>query len=144
VNDFMRRLRRHCAALATAALVTCGLPAGAAGQAFDHRPFDRLLRAHVANGMVDYDAFKSSPEFAAYLQSVAEFDPRPLPRDEQLAFWINGYNAYTIELINRHEERRSIRNINKGLFGIKGHGQVGRTGRGARRCSGRGIMGEDC
>ncbi len=118
----MPRPTRRFAAIAAAALLTGGAPSHAAAQAFDHGVFGRLLAAHVTDGMVDYDAFKASPEFSAYLQSLAQFDPRALPRDEQLAFWINAYNAYTIQLINQHEERKSIRNINKGLFGIKAYG----------------------
>jgi hypothetical protein len=45
-----------------------------------------------------------------------------LPRTEQLALWINAYNAYTIQLINLKGERESIRNINKtlGLLRLKG------------------------
>ncbi len=89
---------------------------------FDHAAFDELLRAHVAGGLVDYDAFQASPAFAAYLRSLAAFDPAGLPRAERLAFWINAYNAYTIELINAHGERESIRNINRGPFGIRAYG----------------------
>src|SRR5688572_12953552 len=91
-------------------------------QSFDHGALDGLLARHVRNGLVDYDAFEASPEFREYLGSLAAFDPRLLPRDEQLAFWINAYNAYTIELINRHDERKSIRNINKSIGFIKGYG----------------------
>ena len=43
-------------------------------------------------------------------------------RAEQLAFWINAYNAYTIELVNKHEERASIRNINQTAGFIKAKG----------------------
>ncbi|MGH7516378.1 MAG: DUF547 domain-containing protein [Gemmatimonadales bacterium] len=118
----MSRVTGHLAAVATAAVLTLAAPSAAAAQTFDHGAFDRLLRAHVAGGMVDYDALKASPEFAGYLQSLAQFDPRSLPRDEQLAFWINAYNAYTIQLINKHDERESIRNINRGLFGIRAYG----------------------
>ncbi len=89
---------------------------------FDHASFDSLLHRYVVNGMVAYDGFKRSPEFAAYLQRLAHFDPVTLPREERLAFWINAYNAYTIELINEHDERGSIRNINKTLGFLKLHG----------------------
>ena len=67
--------------------------------------------------MVDYDAFKG-PDFKAYLASLDKARSRDAstPR-ERLAYWINVYNAYTIELINEHRERDSIRNINK----IAGH-----------------------
>ncbi len=89
---------------------------------FDHTVFDALLKAHVVNGMVDYDAFARAPEFEAYLGALAHFDPALLARDEQLAFWINAYNAYTIRLITAHRERRSIRNINKSFGFVKASG----------------------
>jgi hypothetical protein len=90
---------------------------------FDHSLFDRLLRAHVSEeGLVDYDAFGRSQEFQEYLASLARAPVERLPDAERLALWINAYNAYTIEFINRHEERSSIRNINKSLGFIRGKG----------------------
>ncbi len=88
----------------------------------DHAPFDALLRAHVSNGAVDYDAFKSDPRFAAYLASLDRARPDALTDTERLAYWINVYNAFTIHLINSKHERESIRNINKsfGLLKLKG------------------------
>lgn len=83
----------------------------------DHTPFDRMLTAWVTDGMVDYDAFAASPEFRAYLAALAAASPDRMARADQLAYWINVYNAYTIELINSRRERRSIRDINK-RFGI--------------------------
>ena len=90
--------------------------AAAAPAVFDHSAFDALLRRHVVQGMVDYDAFKKAPEFAAYLARLDRAAPEALPEAERLAYWINVYNAFTIALINKHGERDSIRNINKTLF----------------------------
>lgn len=105
------------AALGTAMTVTAlAMPLDA--QTFDHSSFDALLKQHVKNGMVDYDAFKSAPTFKTYLAALNAQDPATLPRDEQLALWINAYNAYTIQLIVSHGETKSIRNINKTL-GLK-------------------------
>ncbi|MGI8510336.1 MAG: DUF547 domain-containing protein [Gemmatimonadaceae bacterium] len=89
---------------------------------FDHSLFDSLLHRYVANGMVDYDRFKHTPQFSAYLHRLARFDPSTLPETERLAFWINAYNAYTIELINEHDERASVRDINKTFGFLKLHG----------------------
>ena len=88
-------------------------------QMVDHGAFDRLLKAHVVNGLVDYDAFKADPAFAVYLRLLAATNPASLPRNEQLALWINAYNAYTIQLINVKNERVSIRNVNKSLGFLK-------------------------
>jgi hypothetical protein len=112
-------------AMVAASLVAAALaaPPAARAQAVDHSMWDRLLQAHVdERGLVDYDAFALNPRFEEYLRRLARTDPVRLPRAEQLALWINAYNAYTIELINRHGERRSIRNINRalGLIARKG------------------------
>ena len=87
--------------------------------ASDHAAFDALLRANVRDGMVDYDAFARSPQFPSYLEALAGSRTDRLDEQERLALWINAYNAYTIELINAHEERDSIRNINKTLGFLK-------------------------
>ena len=118
-----RRWLHHLAlfsALGFGSVTAMSLPA----QTFDHTAFDGLLRQHVVNGMVDYDAFKAAPAFGAYLAALGKQDPALLPRDEQLALWINAYNAYTIQLIVSHGETKSIRNINKS-FGLKLKGPWG-------------------
>jgi hypothetical protein len=123
----MLALRR----LITRSFATCAVAVGAmtlapslcsAQATFDHAAFDAVLHAHVRNGMVDYDAFAASPAFAAYLGRLAAFDPASLSPSDQIAFWIDAYNAYTIQLVTAHHERESIRNINKSFGFIKGHG----------------------
>lgn len=107
-------------------VVTLSAPAlttlSAQTRPMDHSAFDALLHANVKRGMVDYDAFARAPEFKAYLAKLAVTDPAMLPRADQLAFWINAYNAYTIQLINAHGERESIRNINKSYGVVKAYG----------------------
>jgi len=60
---------------------------------------------------------RASSASERYLGRLAAFDPASLPRAEVLAFWINAYNAYTIALVVKHDERESIRNINRS-FGL--------------------------
>ncbi len=88
----------------------------------DHAAFDALLRRHVSNGFVDYDAFARAPEFAAYLALLDRVRPDALSEDDRLAYWINVYNAYTIQLVVSHHETESIRNINRtlGVLRLKG------------------------
>lgn len=98
--------------------VACLLPAQPPSPSpvrVDHQAFDALLRQHVVDGFVDYDAFARAPEFAQYLASLDRVRPSQLDDDERLAYWINVYNAYTIQLIVSHRETGSIRNINKAL-----------------------------
>jgi uncharacterized membrane protein YdjX (TVP38/TMEM64 family) len=127
VLSFLPALARRVGWLSAAALLGVASPwpgtlaaqniAPVRGDVVDHAPFDRMLQAWVTDGMVDYDAFARSPEFTRYLASLAAAHPERMARADQLAFWINSYNAYTIELINGRKERRSIRDINK-RFGI--------------------------
>ena len=62
----------------------------------DHSLFDPLLKAHVADGIVDYPAIVNTSAFEQYIQELA----KPLvstDRNEQLAYWINAYNAFAIK-----------------------------------------------
>ncbi len=106
-------------ALATCLLLVPGAQLPAQRAPVDHAPYDALLTRHVAHGLVDYDAFARAPEFKRYLSSLDAAEPSLLPERERLAFWINVYNAYTIELIVEHHERESIRNVNKSLGFLK-------------------------
>ena len=112
---------RATAVIAFALAVVLAGGSARAAATFDHGAFDALLKAHVVKGMVDYDAFRKAAEFPRYLDALARADVASLPDPERLAFWINVYNAYTIQLIVSHDERESIRNINKTL-GVKAHG----------------------
>ena len=104
--------------LVGASLLSSATPSHAQSQSrvrVDHQLFDTLLRQHVIDGFVDYDAFARAPEFARYLASLDTVRPLLLDEDERLAYWINVYNAFTIQLIVSHKETESIRNINKAL-----------------------------
>ncbi len=83
-------------------------PAAALTVASDlHAPWTRLLASYVRGGTVDYKRLgsQSREEFDAYLaalQSVPREVLNASPRNAQLAFWINAYNAFTISLILDH------------------------------------------
>ncbi len=88
----------------------------------DHSAFDALLRRYVVDGFVDYAAFRGDASFARYLASLDGVRVATLDDDERLAFWINVYNAFTIQLVASHAETESIRNIEKtfGVLQLKG------------------------
>lgn len=52
----------------------------------------------------------------AYLKKLATIDPRTLKKNEQLAYWINLYNALTVDLILRNYPVKSITKLGKGWF----------------------------
>lgn len=78
-----------------------------------HTAFSAVLEARLADGRVDYSGIKASPQqLNAYLkglESVSSMDG--WSRDQQLAFWINAYNAYTLQLIVQNMPVESIRDI---------------------------------
>lgn len=96
--------------------------AQAPAASFDHAAWDTLLRAHVHEGLVDYDAFAKAPTFRTYLAQLGRANLTGMSETERLAFWLNTYNAYTVALIVNHGERESIRNIDKtlGFLQLKG------------------------
>ncbi|TGE25243.1 DUF547 domain-containing protein [Hymenobacter aquaticus] len=82
--------------------------------AVDHSAFDKLLKKHVnAKGLVDYKGFKADQAaFNQYLAQLSKNKPADsAPKAEQMAFWINAYNAYTIRLILDHYPLQSIKDI---------------------------------
>lgn len=82
---------------------------------FDHSLFDKLLKTHVdADGWVDYDGFlKDKATLTKYLEALKANPPKEdsWSDDEQLAYWINAYNAFTIDLVLQHYPVKSIKDI---------------------------------
>lgn len=93
----------------------------AAGQSFtahaqfDHSAFDTLLKTHVDDeGWVDYDGFlKDKETLKKYLEALKANPPKEdsWSDKEQLAYWINAYNAFTIDLVLQHYPVKSIKDI---------------------------------
>lgn len=99
-------------------------PKGQAG--IDHSAFDALLKAHVkpdAQGYnrVDYRGVKANlAALRAYVASLEAANPVSLSRNEAHAYWINLYNAKTLEIVAEAFPVTSIKKINLGgsiLFG---------------------------
>lgn len=71
---------------------------------------------------LDYARWHANDEdvaaLAAVVEAYAAIDPASLARDDRLAFWINVYNAVTVELILEHFPVASIKDIDgPGLIG---------------------------
>jgi hypothetical protein len=63
-----------------------------------HSLFDVVLKQHVRDGNVNYTAIKQDEHFFQYLTQLEQANPESLQTDkEQLAFWINAYNALSIK-----------------------------------------------
>lgn len=87
---------------------------------FDHSKWDAVLKKHIKVGagsagkvtginLVDYAGIKSDEDFHQYLaqldqvSNVEQWEPT-----EQLAFWMNAYNALCINIILQHETTNDI------------------------------------
>ncbi len=85
------------------------------GAAFDHSAFNALLKKYVnGKGGVDYRGLTTDADaLHTYVASLAEAPFDELGRDEKLAFLINAYNAFTLDLIVQWMDRdiHSIRDI---------------------------------
>jgi hypothetical protein len=53
-----------------------------------------------------------------YIAQLSRIDPRPLARYEQMAYWINLYNAVTVRAVLGKPNVDSIREIRSGLFSV--------------------------
>lgn len=138
---------RRAAAVALLALAPLHVPAGSAVAApsadpwprweahaagseltVDHGPWDAILAEVVRLGddgvtRVDYPALTEDPlrgRLDGYLERLAATPVSRLDRPEQQAFWINLYNALTLQVVRDHYPVESIRDIDisPGLFAI--------------------------
>ena len=73
---------------------------GWASVTVDNSLYAQLLKEYVNEGVVDYQGFKNEEsKLDQYLKVLEETDSSKLSRNEQFAFYINAYNAWTIKLI---------------------------------------------
>ena len=71
-----------------------------AGVTVDHGIYALLLNKYVKDGLVDYRGFKTEEDkLDQYLELLEKIDSENLLFNEQFAFYINAYNAWTIKLI---------------------------------------------
>ena len=98
-----------------------------ATQQIDHRAWDQFLRTYVRpNGsglnLVAYSEVTAEDRrtLEAYLSALAVTPISRFNRAEQVAYWINLYNALTVKVILDHYPVESIRkiSISPGLFSI--------------------------
>lgn len=67
-------------------------------QEFSHKLFGEVLHVHIQDGFVHYPGIQADGRFSMYLSQLDRLDPNALQMPhEQLAFWINAYNAFAIK-----------------------------------------------
>lgn len=97
----------------------------------DHALWDYLLKAHVENGLVDYDGLARDHLFRTYVRQLGAARPCALEtKGEQLAFYCNAYNALVANGVVTHRVRDSVimfRHEGLGFFDAKEHIVAGKT-----------------
>ncbi|MDN3666279.1 DUF547 domain-containing protein [Algibacter miyuki] len=84
-----------------------------------HQLWDELLQKHVSDaGQVNYKTFKlDHKKLLSYIEvlnvTYTNEGFKNLSKTETLAFWINAYNAMTVDLILRNYPLKSIKDIDK-------------------------------
>jgi len=78
-----------------------------------HKRWNDILSSNVSDlGKVNYLGIKSSTEFDVYIDILLHNSPEDSwSHKRKLAFWINAYNALTIDLILKHYPLKSIKDI---------------------------------
>ena len=100
------------------------------------RSYDEILDLNVRDGFVYYRALKADrAKLDGYIATLATVEIDKAPRDEQIAFWLNAYNALVLRTVVDHYPiaqrvpaypAHSIRQI-PGAFERVAHRVAGRT-----------------
>lgn len=83
-----------------------------AADVVDTAPFDALLQAHVRGARVDYAGLDArGAELDAVVASLATASLAGASRDAIMAFWVNAYNALTLDLVVDNLPLASIKDV---------------------------------
>jgi hypothetical protein len=117
------------AAVLLVALAAAPHPAGAQSDApvradstrvaperFSHAALDSVLVRILRDGRVDYGGLsRDHGTLDRYLSALAAADPDGWPRGEQIAFWVNAYNARVLDRVIRRPGLKSVLDVGKKL-----------------------------
>jgi hypothetical protein len=106
----MKLTVRFAVTILTIMLIANGHEQAALSADFDHSKFDQILKTYVdTEGRVDYNGIAADNTFREYMRSLENAKADALSRDGQLAFWINVYNAVTIDKVIKWKPKKSVR-----------------------------------
>lgn len=80
----------------------------------EHKLFSEILQDYVKDGLVDYKNLANDDRLKEYLDQLSSIDPEKLNQSQQLAFWINAYNAFTLYIISENYPVESITDLHTG------------------------------
>jgi len=103
-------MKKHAVIFTVFMLFVAGLCRSESAAGFDHSKFDQVLNTYVNNqGLVDYNGIAGDQSFKMYMKSLETAQADAMSRDGQLAFWINAYNAVTIDKVIKWKPKKSVR-----------------------------------
>ena len=92
----------------------------------DHGEWQALLDAYLITddpsgvNLVNYPKLQANPadqeRLDSYIDHLEGLDPRRYAKDEQMAYWINLYNAVTVKVVLGEYPVDSIKNIHEGVI----------------------------
>lgn len=89
------------------------------GDPISHEIWDSLLKKFVTkDGFVDYKGIQNEKvKFDSYLSLLEANSPNKetWTKEDQIAYWINAYNAYTVDLILQYYPVESIKDIGSSI-----------------------------
>jgi hypothetical protein len=113
-------------------VIEATVPADFPADNFSHAAFEELLQRFVTHdGHVDYENWQLSSRSVAqldsYLAAVSHYSPDNTPqrfnsRNDALAYWIYGYNAYVIKSVLDNWPLDSVTDVKAPIEAVKGLG----------------------
>ncbi len=80
-----------------------------------HGLFSDILQQYVNKGKVNYKKLKDDSRLDAYIISLSKINPDTITsQKDKLAFWINVYNVYTLQVICKNYPLESINDLHGG------------------------------
>ncbi len=80
----------------------------------DNQLYTNILKIYVKDGLVDYKNLVGDKQLDKYLKQLSETNPDNFSRNEKLAFWINVYNVFTIQIVRDNYPIESINELSTG------------------------------
>lgn len=80
----------------------------------DHAIFDAVLKEHVTDGRADYKNLCADKRLGEYLKELSRADLAGLTQEQEIALWLNAYNAYMLKIVCDHYP---LKNLDRLHFG---------------------------
>ena len=112
--------------------INAAVSGGFPDDSFSHSAFELLLTEYVdADGLVEYERWYNDANAVArldsYLAAVSAYSPESTPerfssRNDELAYWLYGYNAYVIKSVLSNWPLDSVTDVKAPIEVVKGMG----------------------